>query len=339
MRTALADVARAEDVYYATNLRYAASESFVSTLTLPRGVKVTIDSADERGWHATAFYYSGGKSCKQSGHNAGDATFAVLAKTDCTGTAPVSDVGTVVNRSPGAALVRSASAAAVRESAAGGTPSAQSFDTRPLLLPASGQEDDFGYPSQRIDRLAVRGLLWAKAYDELDALLSAYADSAQRDYRLEYRLFDAYDAFRVAIPAMEPLLTEWVKQRPKSAAALLARATFFRASGWHARGTRVVGQTSAQQLTQMTSFFRHAVADLDVALRLAPNSIVGYRQVINLAMSKGEMATSRRMLDHGLKIQPNSFLLRAAYMENLLPRWGGSYAAMARFAEESAPYA
>jgi tetratricopeptide (TPR) repeat protein len=40
-----------------------------------------------------------------------------------------------------------------------------------------------------------------------------------------------------------------------------------------------------------------------------------------------------------MKLQPNSFLLRATYMHNLLPRWGGSYEAMAQFAAKSAPYA
>ncbi len=341
MKTALADIARAEDVYYATNFRYSASESFISSLTLPRGIQVTIEGADEHGWRATAFYFSGGRSCRQSGRNDGDATFAVLAAPDCTGTAPVLDVGRVVNRKPPAtpSLVRSVSATAVAESPAAITPSARSSDTRPELLPASAEEDNFGYPSQTVDRLAVRGLLWVKAYDELDALLSAYADSAQRDYRLEYRLFDAYDAFRVAVPAMEPLLSEWVKLRPQSPEALLARATFFRASGWHARGTRSSGRTSAQQFTRMTSFFKLAVADLDAALRLSPNSIVAYRQIMNIALSTSDRATSRRILDQGLKIQPNSFLLRAAHMEILLPRWGGSYEAMSRFADESAPYA
>jgi tetratricopeptide (TPR) repeat protein len=45
------------------------------------------------------------------------------------------------------------------------------------------------------------------------------------------------------------------------------------------------------------------------------------------------------LLDRGLKIQPYSFILRVSYMWSLLPRWGGSYAAMEDFARECAPYA
>jgi tetratricopeptide (TPR) repeat protein len=210
-----------------------------------------------------------------------------------------------------------------------------------LLLPVVGtRTEEFGYPTQTIDRLAVRRLLQTRAYDRLDAVLEAYADSALRDHRLEYRLFDAYAAFDVPVPSMEPLLTEWVRQRPASAAALLARATFLKASGWKARGGNRAAKTSRQQFEGMREFFRRAEADLAAALRLAPNSIVAYRSLINIvSTSRGDPAKSRQILDRALRLQPNSFVLRTAHMYNLLPRWGGSYDAMTEFAEESAPYA
>jgi tetratricopeptide (TPR) repeat protein len=89
----------------------------------------------------------------------------------------------------------------------------------------------------------------------------------------------------------------------------------------------------------MGKFFRLSIGDLDTALRLAPNSLVAYRQLIDLATSQGNPAASRRFLDRGLALQPYSFVLRQAHMYNLLPRWNGSYEAMAEFAAESAPYA
>ena len=54
MRAALADLASAEDIYYATNFRYSADQSTIATLTLPQGVTLTIERADQRGWRATA---------------------------------------------------------------------------------------------------------------------------------------------------------------------------------------------------------------------------------------------------------------------------------------------
>jgi len=209
-----------------------------------------------------------------------------------------------------------------------------------LLLPAvASHSEDLGYPTQTINRLAVRRLLLARSYDALDTLLSAYADSVQRDYRLEYRLFDAYAAFDVAIPSLEQHLTRWVQQRPTSAAAHLARATFLQASGWKARGGKETNETNRQQFQRMDDFFRRASAELSAAQRLAPNSIVAYRQLMNIATTQVDKVACRQLLDRALKIQPYSFVLRATYMHSLLPRWGGSYDAMAKFAQESAPFA
>ncbi|MEA2325215.1 MAG: uncharacterized protein QOE68_174 [Thermoanaerobaculia bacterium] len=206
-----------------------------------------------------------------------------------------------------------------------------------LLLPvARNSTEDFGYPTQTIDRLAVRRLLFARSYDTLDVVLSAYADSVVRDYRMEYRLFDAYAAFDVAVPSLEPLLTEWVRQRPRSAAALLARGTFLNAAGWDARGTKFARDTRREQFDKMNDYVRRAKVDFIAALRFSPNSIVAYRGLLRMRL---DPKTARELLDQGLKIQPYSFRLRWSYMDNLLPRWGGSYRQMKRFAEESAPYA
>jgi tetratricopeptide (TPR) repeat protein len=209
-----------------------------------------------------------------------------------------------------------------------------------LLLPVDdARTEDFGYPTQTIDRLAVRRLLLTRSYDTLDLVLSAYADSVVRDYRLEYRLFDAYAAFDVPMSSLEPLLTEWVGRQPTSAAALLARGTYLSAAGWNARGSKFARETNPGQFIGMANYFRRASADFNAALRIAPSSIVAYRALMSISMNASDAEKSRELLDRGLKIQPYSFRLRAFYMETLLPRWGGSYDAMTRFAEESGPYA
>jgi tetratricopeptide (TPR) repeat protein len=209
-----------------------------------------------------------------------------------------------------------------------------------LMLPvADSQTEVLGYPAQTVDRLAVRQLLLARAYDVLDRVLTAYADSVKRDYRLEYRLFDSYGSFAVAIPEMEPRLTEWVRLRPRSVPALLARANYYRASGWHERGTGYARETSAEQFARMRSFFERSITDLTKAHRLDSTSIVAYRQMIDIATSDGDGRSSTELVHQALKLQPYSFVLRAAHMYSLLPRWGGSYEAMEQFAEESMPYA
>ena len=208
-----------------------------------------------------------------------------------------------------------------------------------LLLPVDDPNREvFGYPVQTIDQLAVRRLLTSRSYDQLDTLLSAYSDSAAADYRLEYRLFDAYDAFHVAIPSLEPLLDEWVDKHPKSAPARLARGASLAARAWKARGAKETNETSRAQFQQMDAFFARASTDFYFGMRLDPRSIVPYDGLMNIAMNEPDHAMERLLLDRGLKLQPYSFILRVSYMWSLLPRWGGSYAAMEKFAEESAPY-
>jgi hypothetical protein len=209
-----------------------------------------------------------------------------------------------------------------------------------VLLPVEGREtEELGYPLQTIDRLAVRRLLVLKSFDALDTLLAAYADSVVRDYRLEYRLFDAYGAFAVCVPALADLLDEWVERRAGSAAALVARATFLVECGWKARGGGWAKDTPDRQFALMGVFLRGALNDLGAAQRLAPNSLVAYGDLAEHRPGQGRPRAVPDPLDQALKIQPYTFLLRATHMYVLAPRWGGSYEAMADFATEAAPYA
>jgi tetratricopeptide (TPR) repeat protein len=347
MRSALADLADAEDIYYATNLHYSADQSLIVSLTLPRGVALSIDSADEHGWHASATHKYGIETCYEWGRNDGSATLASVGGPDCK-PLHVSDTlrdvrsGKIVPLPP----TRDRSVATLAEAPAAATPvasrvtaAASPVEIGSVLLPAIEPAEDFGYPTQTVDRLAMRRLLLSKSYDALDRILTAFADSVLRDYRIEYRLFDAYAAFAIAVPSMEPYLTEWVKERPNSAAAHLARASFFRESAWNARGYKYARETKQEQFVRMGNFLRLTLVDLDAALRLDPSSVAAYRQLIDIASFNGDTRSSRSFLDKALKLQPNSFVLRMAHMHNLEPRWGGSYEEMAQFATESAPYA
>ncbi|HJP61301.1 MAG TPA: DUF4034 domain-containing protein [Gemmatimonadaceae bacterium] len=209
-----------------------------------------------------------------------------------------------------------------------------------LLLPQSGPDsENFGYPSRTVDRLAVRKLLQNKSFDVLDAVLSAYTDSAVKDYRLEYRMFDAYAAFEAAIPSLEPLLNEWVERNPGSPPALVARGSFYYAMGQNARGYAFADSTTDAQFAGMDAYYRKAAADLKSALLNAPNTLAAYRVLMYIASYVGEHDASRWLLDKALQFQPYSFRLRAVHMENLTPRWGGSYVEMNAFADESMPYA
>lgn len=200
---------------------------------------------------------------------------------------------------------------------------------------ASTEPEDFGYPVQTVDRIDVRNLLIAGSFDSLDSLLTAYSDSARRDFRLEYRMDDAFAAFNTASPTLESFIDDWVRARPASGNALIVRAIFYTAAGWNVRGGNAIDNTAHRRLSGANGYFSRAVSDLRQALRVVPCSLIAYKTLMAIAPYTGDTTTSRAAMDQALLIQPYSFLVRERHMLNLRPRWGGSYESMDRLAQES----
>jgi tetratricopeptide (TPR) repeat protein len=193
---------------------------------------------------------------------------------------------------------------------------------------------DFGYPSTTANPLAFRRLLRQGEFAKLDSLLSAAADSAHSDYHDETYLFGAYHAFEDDTSLGQPL-DRWVRERPHSAPARMARANYLMSLGWDARGANYARDTPRQAMQRMHMLFAAAVGDVDSAVALTPRSAAAYLVRLAVAREAADTAASRRFLMKGLEDIPASFWLRRAHMRNLIPRWGGSYDAMRAFANES----
>lgn len=61
----------------------------------------------------------------------------------------------------------------------------------------SDATDPFGYPIQTVFGPELRQMLTAGQYQNLNIVLQGYQDELDKDFRLEYKLFDAYDALAV----------------------------------------------------------------------------------------------------------------------------------------------
>jgi tetratricopeptide (TPR) repeat protein len=205
------------------------------------------------------------------------------------------------------------------------------IDDSSLTIPIVG---DFGYPSTTANPFAFRRLLRQGEFAKLDSLLSAAAESAHSDYHDETYLFGAYHAFEDDTSLGQPL-DRWVRERPTSAPAHIARATYLTSLGWNARGARYAKDTPRQAMQRMHALFDAAVSDVDSAAALTPRSAAAYLVRLSVAREAADTAASRRFLMKGLDDIPASFWLRRAHMRNLIPRWGGSYEAMRAFADES----
>jgi tetratricopeptide (TPR) repeat protein len=188
------------------------------------------------------------------------------------------------------------------------------------------------------DKLAILQMLRGRKFQDLDERLKSYQQAFEKDPLAEPNVILAFDAFSCPDPSLGALLDEWVKLSPQSYAAQMARAKYLFEAGWRARGDGFVSGTTSQQLAKMGAYFNQGAPAAIAAIKLNPKLSIAYANLILAVRSGSDDKTEQTILLSGLKQVPDSFAIRAAHMDALLPRWGGSYEQMAAFAEESQAY-
>src|SRR5687767_287592 len=121
-----------------------------------------------------------------------------------------------------------------------------------------------------ISRLEMVRLLRAQDFERLDRAIMSLQEAVERDIRQEGPLNRAMNAFSTPDPALTSLLEKWVKIRPSSYPALLARAEHYRALAWAARGNDWADRTSAEQAQAFKLHLARSMLDAEAALRLRP---------------------------------------------------------------------
>ena len=206
----------------------------------------------------------------------------------------------------------------------------------PTALALAGNEgrDSYGYPTQYVDKAGLRSLLLHKRYADLTRNLETFQARFEADNSYEYWPTDAADAFGSSEPQLLPFLNEWVIASPDSFAPYLARGTYWQNVARTSRGVKWAPDTSEEELAGMRDAHGLSRKDLARSLQLRPKLMAA--QWVQMATLYGEAEDARRRtLDAALASCPRCYLIRAAYMSTLVPRWGGSYEAMAAFARES----
>lgn len=198
--------------------------------------------------------------------------------------------------------------------------------------PERSERDEFGYPRVDVDKAGLSALLRARAFDSLTGRLAAYQRDFVRDFRNEYRLMNAYGVFERSDPGLESLLNEWVSRAPESPEARLARALYRHSRGWDARGTRWRSETPDENVARMRDWMRAARTDAEQVLARDSVQIVAYTVLLKVEQAMGaDYDAASLILRRGLRISPRAMLLRDYMMDQLMPKWGGSFEAMERF--------
>ena len=222
-------------------------------------------------------------------------------------------------------------AKAIRDQAYEHALSMGGLDDTSLTIPRTASN---GYPAISANPFAFRRLVLRHEYATLDSILTAAAESAHADYRNESYLFGAYDAMQGDTALAEPL-ARWSHERPTSAPAYLARASYLTGQAWTARGTAYGAYTPQKRFDRMNALFAQAKPCVDTALTLSPRSAEAYLLLLSITKSSSDTALWHTYVTKGLEDIPASFWLRRRYMRNITPRWGGSYDLMRAFAEAS----
>lgn len=193
--------------------------------------------------------------------------------------------------------------------------------------------------SKPLSRLEVRGLLKGKSYQRLNNILEDYRKRHIEDVKWESPLDDAYKAFVVNSIDFELALSQWVKSTPSVYQPYLARAYYYTHMGWESRGYKWAKETSDEQFRKMNYYFELARRDIGKVLEIDPNSLLAMNLLLTNNRAQSRDQENMALIQRALKCHPHSFLLRASYMNCLLPRWGGSYYRMEQFAKEAQKFA
>ncbi len=196
-----------------------------------------------------------------------------------------------------------------------------------------------GSAAPRADVATVRKLLEKRQFASLTALLEGYQASCDRDIGYEFAVQDGFLAFADRTPSAKALLDEWVRRFPGVWVPLTARAAFSTSLGRAARGEKWTKDTPDARFREMEGHFLRAVEDLQGSLKLKPRQLYAYLILMEITQNLGDQRRGALLARKALALYPGSYLVRHRRMTALLPRWGGSYDAMERFAAESAPHA
>lgn len=186
------------------------------------------------------------------------------------------------------------------------------------------------------DARHIISLLKERKFKRIESILDKVEKNYQKDFRKEREAYITWKSFGFSQDSLEPYFNDWIKERPQSPHAYLARSVYYSEKGWALRGERYASETSKEQFAKMDENLTKAYQDANKALELNPKIMQAYIIIVNVMMGRG--GDPRQIVDKALQLNPYSLYIRSAYLKGLLPRWGGSEDEMKDFIRTIRPY-
>jgi tetratricopeptide (TPR) repeat protein len=203
----------------------------------------------------------------------------------------------------------------------------------PMLGPAG--VDGYGYPLDAVDKQGLRALLFAGQFPPLTEYLERLQTEFEADFRKEDWLTQAFESFADADPRVGQRIEEWLAANPSSFAPLVARAAHRDAVAWYYRGHAFAADTSKDRLEKYEAILANVESDTVLALAMRPKLVVAAQIELWALANHRKADAKRKVVDVATTACPECFRIRSKYLSSLLPRWGGSFSEMERYAVET----
>lgn len=169
-------------------------------------------------------------------------------------------------------------------------------------------------------RTLIKSKNFAALEDELNDRLRRYEAGQYSDLAL-YQLIE-----EIAAPAdasFDPILEQWVTQRPKQLMAHLVTGMYHLRVGYAKRGQQFADSTSVEQMAAMEAEFGKALPALKTALEIRPGSSLARAALMHISRATTGRQVTMALLADAEKVDPMNQVARWMAIIALDQRWGG----------------
>lgn len=214
----------------------------------------------------------------------------------------------------------------------GGGPAARREQARANPAPPARPVEFSLLAEPELEVQALR-LLYEAKYEDLEQLLEQLRQAAASDPAQEYRLQQGYYAFEDLQSRTREEIDAWIQARPQSTEAVVARSVQRIEAAWARRGGGYSKEVAEEAMADFRRLLALAKLDAGTALAHWPDHAVAWRSLIRAACGSEGTDVLPDLIDRVMQQAPASYTAHRTVLHFLQPRWGGSYAAMERYAE------
>lgn len=189
-------------------------------------------------------------------------------------------------------------------------------------------------------------LFQSENFQKLESLADSYRRSRERTSSGLWRLTLFYAGIAESFnthyrddeywTAVENVARKWVEHYPKSATARLSYAQMLLNHGMSYRGGGYANTVAPQDWKPFNEFTQKARAYLEAYKDIASVDPRWYEMMEIVAYRQGwAQADFSKLLDEGLRRHPYFYQIYFAAIDYFAPKWGGSAAAIEKFAKSS----